>query len=277
MQNYYVIGDPIKQSLSPVMHNASFQALGIDATYQAVHVVPKELSDWVTSFRKQGGNGFNVTIPHKVAIMSLIDEIDPAAVSIGAVNTVLNQNGKLIGYNTDGKGFVASLHSLGLAVSPLTSHILLIGAGGAAKGIYYALCESGFQHITIANRSVENAVVIVEEAPKKGLKPNAILTLQQAEQQLDRFSIIINTTSVGMADDLMPLQLDKLKQQAIVCDIIYNPLETRLLMMASMRGATTQNGVEMFVRQGALAFEIWTGQQPNLDLMRKVVDTQLGG
>ncbi|MBM7660759.1 shikimate dehydrogenase [Bacillus mesophilus] len=273
---YGVIGDPIAQSMSPDMHNSSFKALGLEATYKAFHVTPERLESALEGVRGLGMGGLNVTIPHKVSVMKFLDEIDPLASKIGAVNTVVNENGKLIGYNTDGMGYVTSLKEILQEKSLENSSILLIGAGGAARAIYFSLLEEGVKQLDIANRTVENARTIINGQPSSLSKAMGLL---EAENDLHAYDVIINTTSIGMypnKDDI-PLSLHNIKSSTIVSDIIYNPLETRWLQEARAKGAITQNGVGMFVFQGALAFEKWTGIYPDIDIMRNAILTKLGG
>lgn len=272
---FAVIGDPIAHSMSPLMHNDLFQHYGIDAHYHAFAIKEKNLQDAVKGFRAIGLSGFNVTVPHKIAIMAYLDHIDPLAESIGAVNTVVNENGKLIGYNTDGSGFVRGLKSRLSTIQ--NKKVLIIGAGGAARAIYFTLGHEGVTEIDLTNRTIEKAVVLSEECPYE--VSTSILTLSEAEANLNVYDIIIQTTSIGMAPqtEYDPLSIHHVRENALVSDIIYNPLETKLLKTAKEHGALTQNGIEMFVYQGALAFEKWTGIMPDVNRMATFVKKQLGG
>jgi shikimate dehydrogenase len=273
---YGLIGCPVSHSMSPLMHNDAFQHLGIRAHYHAFHVEPDHLHDAVKGLRALGVSGFNVTVPHKVKIMEYLDQIDKEALEIGAVNTVVNENGKLIGYNTDGQGFVRAL--LEILDKPLEQcSILLIGAGGAARGILFSLAANGAKWIDVCNRTLSNAEKLLRDC-HMNIQSN-ILTMKEAEEKLDQYQLIINTTSVGMHPNVeqMPLDVEKLVQGSIVSDIIYNPIETKLLKEAKKRKAITQNGIGMFVYQGALAFEKWTGIWPNIDRMKNIVIQKLGG
>ncbi|MDM5156532.1 shikimate dehydrogenase [Bacillus sp. DX1.1] len=275
-QLYGVIGNPIGHSLSPFMHNDAFQYCGIDAHYHAFRVEENALAEAVKGLKALGVSGFNVTTPHKVSIMEYLDNIDPLAGQIGAVNTVLHKDGKLIGYNTDGIGYVRSLQSL--SKEPLhQKRILLLGAGGACRAIYFSLIDAGVKEIDIANRTVEKAAQLIA-----GCQTNIgshALSLEQATQEQVNYDIIIHTTTVGMHPHVKntPLQIGSLKQGAIVSDIIYNPLETKLLQDARAQGAIVQNGIDMFVYQGALAFEMWTGRLPDVERMKQLVKKKLGG
>ena len=263
MQKFFVIGDPIAQSKSPAMQNANFLEKGIDAEMFAEQVRKEALNDWVLNFRKEGYSGACVTIPHKVNIMGLLDEVDVFATEVGAVNTIVNRNGKLLGFNTDGPGFVQGLEELDY----LDRKILIIGAGGAARGIYHGLIQKGFIDLTIANRTIQNGLTI---SPK-------VLSLDEAEERLSEFGLIVNTTPIGMFPEIneSPISLRNLAQGTIVSDIIYNPLKTKFLEEAEIKGAIIQNGISMFVNQGALQFEYWTGQKADRKVMEKAVMKQL--
>lgn len=275
-QLYGVIGCPIHHSLSPVMHNDAFQTLSIDAHYHAFHVEKEALPAAIEGMRALGIAGMNVTIPHKTAVIPLLDEVDDMAKRIGAVNTIVRENDCLIGYNTDGPGFVRALvEETNTTIQG--KRILLIGAGGAARGIYFSLATAQAAQIDICNRTKEKAEQLIEESD---ISVNGrAYSLTEAEARLSQYDIIINTTSVGLSPnvDAMPLSLDYLSERTIVSDIIYNPLETKWLKEARKKGAIVQNGVGMFVYQGALAFEKWTGVFPDVERMKQVVIQQLGG
>jgi shikimate dehydrogenase len=271
-----LIGCPVSHSMSPLMHNDMFQRLGIDAYYHAFHVEKEHLKDAVQGIKALGIAGFNVTIPHKTAIIPFLDDIDEVASQIGAVNTVVNENGRLVGYNTDGPGFVRAL-SEELNIELEGKSILLIGAGGAARGIYFSLALSGAACIDLCNRTIEKAEQLISEQTLPVL--SSAYSIEDAAQILEKYDIIINTTSVGMHPNIneTPICLKNLKKGAAVSDIIYNPLKTLFLKEAERRGALIQNGVGMFVYQGALAFEKWTGRFPNISRMKQIVIQQLGG
>ncbi|MCZ0756616.1 shikimate dehydrogenase [Anoxybacillus sp. J5B_2022] len=275
-QLYGVIGCPIHHSLSPLMHNDAFQQLGIDAHYHAFHVEKEKLPAAIQGIKALGIAGVNVTIPHKTAVIPFLDEIDEMARRIGAVNTIVNENGRLIGYNTDGPGFVRALVEE-TKTDIQGKRILLIGAGGAARGIYFALANAEAEQIDICNRTKSNAEQLIE-ASDVSVASHAY-SLEEAEARLSQYEIIINTTSVGLYPDVeaMPLSLMNMNENTVVSDIIYNPLETKWLKEARQKGAMVQNGVGMFVYQGALAFEKWTGIFPDVERMKQVVIQQLGG
>ncbi|MGR3765110.1 shikimate dehydrogenase [Rossellomorea sp. NS-SX7] len=273
---YGVIGDPIAHSMSPVMHNAAFRDARIQAAYGRLHVSPEGLQDAIKGIRALGLRGINVTVPHKTAVMPLLDEIDPLASSIGAVNTIVNREGKLIGYNTDGLGYVEGLkkHIKGGLSS---KEVLIIGAGGAAKAIYYTLASLGVKKIDLTNRSEGKAIDLIASCPMD--IESHYYKLPQAELNLHHYDVVIQTTSIGMFPKVeeSPLRVGMVKEGAVFSDIIYNPLQTSFLKQAEQKGAVIQNGIDMFIYQGALAFEKWTGVTPDTDLMKDVVLKQLGG
>ncbi|WJV31552.1 shikimate dehydrogenase [Rossellomorea sp. AcN35-11] len=262
--------------MSPLMHNSAFRECGIDASYVKFHVKKEELSEAIGGIKALGIKGVNVTVPHKEHVMPLLDEIDPLAEAIGAVNTIVNENGKLIGYNTDGLGFVEGLKNI--AGDNLENKtMLVIGAGGAARAIYYSLASLGVKQVDVTNRTAQRAEKMIE-----GCSFNIdsdFLPLQSAESMLNQYDVIIQTTSMGMYPRVeeVPLKIPHLKMGSIVSDIIYNPLETELLKQAKQKGALTQNGLDMFVYQGALSFEKWTGIFPSYSTMKNTVLQQLGG
>lgn len=258
------------------MHNDAFEHLNMDAHYHAFLVKEEVLGEAVRGLKALGISGFNVTTPHKVAIMDYLDEIDPLAKQIGAVNTVVHKDGKLIGYNTDGIGFVRALQSI--SSEPLQEkRILLLGAGGASRAIYFSLADAGVKEIDVANRTVDKAKELI--AACTATVHSVALSLEKATKEQGNYDIIIQTTTIGMHPRVehTPLQISSLKKGTIVSDIIYNPFETKILCEAKEQGAIIQNGIDMFVYQGALAFEMWTGCVPNIERMKQLVIRKLGG
>ena len=267
-----VIGDPIEHTMSPVIHNAAFKKLGLDYIYVPFRVRKEELGQAVEGIRALNIRGFNVTIPHKVAIMPMLDGLDPLAEKIGAVNTVVNNDGDLRGYNTDATGFLQALLEQG--VEPRGKNTVVLGAGGASRAVSYILAERG-AHLTILNRQLE--MDWAEELASRisydfGKEVKALeLSFENLAMVMERAEMLINATSVGMSpnseDTPVPDQL--LKSGLVVCDIVYNPIKTRLLREAEAAGARTMGGIDMLIWQGALAFEKWTEQPAPFDLMRK--------
>ena len=269
---FAVIGDPIAQSKSPNMHNTWFEQHDIDATYIPLHVKENDLAQAVQSLRLLGASGWNVTIPHKQTIIPLLDELDEMAKTMGAVNTVVRTpEGKLKGYNTDGTGFVRSLEDI-IGGALRDEALLVIGAGGAARGIVHALHATGYNNISIANRTKAKAQAIIDE-----IGTGMALTLEEAEQQLARFKIFVQTTPAGMSTGEidLPFAMNQFPKQAIAADIVYNPLMTPFLRAAEEKQATIVNGLGMFVHQGAIAFEYWLQQYPNTVVMKQKLTEQL--
>lgn len=269
---YGVYGDPIKHSRSPLMLNRAFQEAGLNAVYAAFHIKPGKLEQAVAGIRGMDFGGVNVTIPHKVELMSYLDEIDETARFAGAANTVVNRDGTLVGYNTDGIGYVRSLKEE-TGVDLRGKRILLLGAGGAARGVGYGLAKEGAGLLAVANRTVSKANELAELlSPLCDVRGYSMDELA-AVGRMKQFDIVINTTSVGMSPgvDELPIDPELLHSELLVSDLIYNPLETRLLREAKLRGARTHGGLGMFIYQGAYAFEYWTGLPAPVSAMREVV------
>jgi shikimate dehydrogenase len=266
-----LLGDPVEHTMSPVMHNAAFKKLGLDYIYIPFRVKAEELAQAVDGIRALNMRGFNVTIPHKVAIIPMLDGLDPLAEKIGAVNTVVNADGSLRGFNTDASGFLQALLEMG--VEPEGKKVVILGAGGASRAVAYILAERG-AHLTILNRQLE--LDWAEELARRisrDLEKDARaleLNVDNLKMALAGADILVNATSVGMSphSDETPVPGRLLKSGLVVFDIVYNPIRTRLLKEAEAVGARTISGIDMLAWQGALAFEKWTGRPAPLDLMR---------
>lgn len=271
---YGVFGDPIRHSRSPIMLNRAFQESGVNGVYAAFHVKPEELGDAVRGIKALGYRGVNVTIPHKVDVMNYLDEIDEGARIVGAVNTIVNDNGKLKGFNTDGIGYVRSLkEETGIELKG--KRVLVLGAGGAARGVAYALAKEGASCIYIANRTKERAI---ELANTIGAFTETVgLGMDELTDVVDHVEFVLNTTSAGMHPnvDELPMSLDLLRPHHLVSDLIYNPRITRFLREAEAIGARIHGGLGMFIYQGAYAFEYWTGTPAPVEAMRQVVEQSL--
>lgn len=263
---FAVIGHPIDHSLSPLMHHANFKSLNLDYGYEALNVPPAHFQHIRDIIDEKGLNGFNVTIPHKERIIDYLDDMSDEARAIGAVNTVKVENGKWIGYNTDGTGFVKGLQAQYGDLSH--AHILILGAGGASKGIAYALSQVTENTISVANRSMSRFNDWQLE-----IQPYSLTDVASIAHQFD---IIINTTPVGMhqSEDSV-MSFEQLKKDVLVCDIIYIPLQTTFLKEAAQKQCTTYNGLDMFIYQGAESFKIWTGLESDITTMRNVVLNKL--
>ncbi|PYE47501.1 shikimate dehydrogenase [Paenibacillus barcinonensis] len=267
-----VMGDPIAHSKSPAMHNAALQAAGVQGMYMPLHVKPDQLQAAVRGITALGYRGVNVTIPHKEQVMQYLDVIDESARLIGAVNTIVNENGTLTGYNTDGMGYVRSLKEE--AVPQIEGKkIAVLGAGGAARGVIYALALEKPEQISILNRTADRAAALAADLRNYNLGDISGSGMHEAQAVLADADIVINTTAAGMhpyVDDL-PVDPAWIREGAAVSDLIYNPLETRLLRESRMRGCTVHGGLGMFIYQGAIAFEHWLGIPAPIDTMRRAV------
>ncbi|MGM0771124.1 MAG: shikimate dehydrogenase [Halobacteriota archaeon] len=256
-----VLGDPIAHSISPLMHNAAFEALGMDCTYHAFRVEKKNLGDAIKGAKAMGFGGINLTVPLKEAATGLI-ESDHLAANIGAINTIDFKDG-IRGYNTDGIGAQKTLEETGVEIEG--KNVLILGAGGAARAIAFTFTEAGAK-VNIANRTPERAMNLAAEIPRVNG-----FGLEVLDRCLEDTDILINTTTVGMDPnvDETIVTADQMHTGLTVFDIVYNPLKTKLLQEAEAAGATPVTGIMMLVYQGAEAFRIWTGVNPPVDVMKK--------
>jgi shikimate dehydrogenase len=267
-----IIGDPVEHTMSPVMHNAAFRQMGVDYLYVPFKVKQEELAKAIDGVRALNIRGLNVTIPHKVTVIQFLDKLDHLAEKIGAVNTIVNDDGVLTGYNTDGAGFLQALLEKG--IEPRGKNIVILGAGGASRAISFSLADRG-AHLVILNRALELdwAEELASRISQIFAKEVEALELNRENlaRVLDRANIVVNATSVGMTPNIdeTPVTSDLLKPGLIVFDIVYNPIKTRLLREAEAAGAKTISGLDMLVWQGALAFEKWTGLKAPVELMRE--------
>ena len=259
-----IIGDPVEHSLSPAMHNAGYEALGIDNQFVFLGAKVKigDIETVVDAMRKMGIHGLTCTIPHKVAVMKYLDEIDETAKKIGAVNTVLNKQGKLIGFNTDWQGVVIPLEKITTLPGKKAA---VLGAGGAARAVVYGLLKRGAK-VKVFNRTKEKAVKLAKEF-------NCLSGDLNNQEEIKNFDIIINTTSVGMKplEKETPIPTEFISARQIVFDIVYVPFETKLLREAKKKGAKIIHGIEMLLHQGTAQFEIYTGHKAPEDIMRRVL------
>lgn len=268
-----IFGYPIEHTLSPQMHNAAIEVLGLDMVYLPFEVRPEGLGIAVEAIRSLGILGVNVTIPHKSAIIPYLDRISEEARVIGAINTIVNRGGELIGYNTDGEGYVRSLKRE-LDFDVKGKKVLILGAGGAARGILVSIAREGPKDVIVANRTITKASTLVREL--KGLFPDVGMTAlglipEILKVHLGGTALLINATSLGMRGEGIGLPLDALPGDTVVSDIVYKPLITPLLEEASALGFITHNGLGMLVEQGALSLKLWTGLDAPIEIMREVV------
>lgn len=265
-----LIGNPVKHSKSPQMHNALFAKLGLKYEYLAFNVAAGELERAVTGLKAMNLAGANVTVPHKVDIIPYLDAISQEVVVIGAVNTIVNKDGRLIGYNTDGAGYLQSLVAE-TEIDLTDKRVLILGAGGAARAIAYTLGQEELAELTILNRDLDKAQALANNLSVNF--PLNIAIIDEINSYAPEADLIINTTTVGMTPhtDQTLVARELIHAGQLVSDIVYNPQETRLLREAAEQGARTHGGLGMFINQGALAFAKWTGIEPDTDFMRETV------
>ncbi len=259
---YGIIGNPIRHSLSPMIHNGAFKRLGWNAVYLVFEI--KNLEEALKGIRGLGVKGVSVTHPFKTDIMPFLDKIEGRAKKIGAVNTIVNRRGRLIGYNTDCEG---ALEALEEKMNLKGKRILLLGAGGAGRAIGFGLKERDSQLI-VANRSRDRGEALSRELKCRFLPMSSLVRMRAGELEAD---VMINATSVGMypRHGETPIPKWLLREGMVVMDIVYEPLATRLLREAKEKGCLTINGLEMLVRQGVTQFEIWTGTRPEIAQIKK--------
>ncbi len=260
------IGSPVRHSLSPALHNAGFAATGVDWVYTAFEVEPGQAGAALAAMRVLGLGGLSVTMPHKEAVASLVDELDPAAAALRSVNTVVPiGDGRLKGYSTDGAGFVASLTAEGLEVEG--RQICVIGAGAAARAIIDSLARAGAARIAVVNRTADRAQAAADVAP-------GIATVASPDVVGD-CDIVVNATSIGMGTHGMPFDAKLLNEHQVVADIVYHPRCTALLAAARDRGTRTVEGLGMLVHQAVLQQQLWTGISPPATLMWAAAEREL--
>ncbi len=277
-QVYGVIGDPIEHSLSPTLQNAAFKELKRDCVFLAFKVKTGEVESAIRGMRGLGIRGLNVTMPHKEAVIAYLDEVDSTAKFLGSVNTILKDNGKLIGFSTDGIGALSALKENGVTLNG--KKVLLLGGGGAAKTIAFALAKV-VDELIILNRSPEKIMPLTKTLNREFniQVSDGLLAPSAIQKNLKNVDILINATSVGMHPDEEHSIVEPqwLRSDLTVMDIVYNPIETKLAKDAKKAGAEVISGVEMLIYQGAASFEIWAGHKAPVEVMRKAALTKLAG
>jgi shikimate dehydrogenase len=273
-QLYAVIGYPVRHSFSPLMHSAAFRARKINAVYLAFEVSPENLKDALGGIKSLGILGLNVTLPHKEACIPFLDEVEPTAKLIGAVNTLHLKDGKLIGYNTDGQGFIRALKET-LKIKPKGKRFFILGAGGASRAVGFNLAKEGAKAISfydVVRSKAENLVIDLRLN-----FPNCKIRLASSlPQHLKDFDCLINATPVGLKkNDPLILNPVSLHPKLAVCDLIYNPAQTKLLKLAKSRRLRTMNGLGMLLYQGVIAWELWIGRKVPVAAMRKVLEREI--
>lgn len=258
-----VIGNPVGQSLSPLMHGHWFETLSLEGQYQAVEVQPGELRAVMDRFNHEGYAGFNITVPHKTAIVPLLDRLAPLAREMGAVNTVrFNPDGTATGINTDGIGFLKHLKETA-PNRPTDKPVLILGAGGAARAAALALLNDGASMIMVANRTRAKAEAVASEVGRGRI---TVVEWEDRSTAVGAAGLIVNTTALGMiGQPALEIDLSNAANDTVVYDIVYKPLNTPLLQAAKERGLTTVDGLGMLVHQGAAAFKIWFGREVDYD------------
>lgn len=282
MKHLAIIGSPLGHSISPAIYNAAFPAMGIDAHYDAWPTASEAVAAALQKLRDPEMMGMNVTVPHKEAVLSLLDEVDPSARAIGAVNCIAKLNGRLVGYNTDKIGFIDSIRRAGF--EPGDKKVLILGAGGSARAVSFGLAEADAALIHIAGRSNSRVYRLIADLEANQFGRANFEAVAWQDEPLGRASrsaqLIVNCTPIGMlgsvAEDDSPLAADLLTPDLWVCDLVYNPPETVLLRDARQAGAHVIGGLDMLVLQAVESIRLWTAKEPPLDIMRKAARQALG-
>lgn len=277
-----IYGCPVEHTFSPAIHNAAFDAAGLDYAYVPFRVEPCSLAAAIEALRALGMVGVNITIPHKETVLPLLDELSDEAKLTGAVNTIVNRSGKLYGDNTDGKGYLHALREAGF--DPAGKNVLFLGAGGAARAVAMQLALAGVKKIIFANRTGRRAGELAHSvAEATGIRVETIPWPDQAGGKLParilaESDLVVQATPLGMSpniDEAVPLPFEAFRPGQVASDLIYNPVETLFLKKAGQAGADTVNGMGMLLHQGTLAFELWTGVAAPLEVMRAALQKEL--
>ena len=275
MKQLFVIGDPVAHSLSPLLHQAMIDQTGAAYRYDVRTVRPEELPAFVRWAKDGGCAGFNVTMPHKEAILPLLDEVDATAASCGAVNTVCIREGRAIGHNTDGTGFLDSLAGQGFY--PQGRTVLLLGAGGAAKAVGHALAAAGAGRVIVCARRLERVAALAAQLP--GCGEGIVLAQDAIQQAAAACDLLVNATPLGMAGSPAFARLDffqAMPPHAVVYDLVYHPRRTALLEAAARQGLRTVGGIDLLIRQAVRAFTFFTGETPDTAALYAALREPLG-
>lgn len=269
-----LIGKPLRRRHSAVMQNAAFAAHGIDATYELRPIAADEVGGFFREARGRNWLGFGVTAPYKQVAMEYLDVVEPGAVAIGAVNNgVRLDDGSLVGFNTDASGFMAAVDSMGVSVAERRA--VVVGAGGAARAVVWALLDAGAESVFVANRTPGRARDLAESLSQYGNITTGSLEDPALSAALGSAAIAVNATTVGMTTSTVAFDVATLPENSLVFDLVYVPPITPLVEAATARGLRVCNGMEMLVRQGEIAFERWTGIGPTADVMRDALESWL--
>lgn len=273
-KTYCIIGDPIDHSLSPAIHNAAFNTLGLNCSYIAFRVQEGQLKNSIDSLRSINIGGFNVTMPHKVKVLNYVDRCDKTVQLVGAANTVNNEEGKFCAYNTDVAGFIRPLRKRKVDFNGI--EVLILGAGGAARAVVVALSgEKGIANINIFNRNTDRSTNLANLAKKLGLKAS-IISNDDVQKIAYKSDLIINTTPLGMSNEQSLIKSASISKDSIVYDIVYKPINTKLIENAKTAGAQVVYGYEMLLAQATASFKIWLKMEPPIDSMKKVLFGMFG-
>lgn len=273
-KTYCIIGDPINHSLSPAIHNAAFNTLGLNCSYIALRVQEGQLKNSIDSLRAINIGGFNVTMPHKVKVLNYVDRCDKTVQLVGAANTVNNEEGKFCAYNTDVAGFIRPLRERKISFNGI--EVLILGAGGAARAVVVALSgERGIANINIFNRNTDRSTNLAKLVKKLGLKAS-IVSNDYIQKIASKSDLIINTTPLGMSNEESLINSVSISKESIVYDIVYKPINTKLLVNAKTAGAQVVYGYEMLLEQATASFKIWLKMDPPIDSMKKVLFGMFG-
>jgi shikimate dehydrogenase len=273
-KTYCIIGDPIDHSLSPAIHNAAFTTLGLNCSYIAFRVQEGQLKNSMDSLRAINIGGFNVTMPHKVTVLNYVDRSDKITEMVGAANTVNNEGGKFHAYNTDVVGFIEPLRQRKIDLNGF--EVLILGAGGAARAVAVALSqEKGVSKINIFNRDIDRSTSLANMINKSGIEIG-IISQNDVQKIAFRSNLIINTTPLGMKNEQSLIKTSSISKESIVYDIVYKPIETKLLENARTAGAQVIYGYEMLLEQAIASFKIWFKIDPPIESMKKVLFGMFG-
>ncbi len=277
---FWILGFPVTHSLSPAMHNAAFAHLGIDAHYATHAVAPDQLASAIAQMRRDQIAGANVTVPHKEAVVAWLDEVEPAARAIGAVNTLVRQGDRLIGHNTDAAGLAASLREASVELSG--ANVVILGAGGAARAAIVGLGQAGASRIVIAARRQDRALALATElAPAAQTAVHGVDMDAGLREALSSATLLVQATSATLQGDpnaqafADSIAIDALPPHATVIDLVYKPRTTTLMQRAEQRGLRTVDGLGMLLHQGAIALQLWTKREAPIDVMRQALEAAL--
>lgn len=281
-EHYGLLGKPLRKSMSPLMHNANFEAMGMNAAYYPLEFEEDRLAAVMPALSVLGYKGLNVTMPHKKAVIPFMDELDERGARCKAVNTIAIRNGRFVGTNTDGIGFVRGLREQA-QYDPASKSCVLFGSGGAGRGISFALLEAGIAHIDLVDMPQSQAMLEELASELNAYRTGTVSPIQTNDARLPALisdaDLVVNATCVGMLpdDDAVVFDTDLLKASHMVCDIVYAPPKTKLLRLAEARGCRTLEGYWMLLWQGVEAFTFWTGRQPDVEVMKQVVLKTVNG